>query len=103
VGALRWAIAFPFVLTSVGANAQRTPKTLADFLKEMKWNAGKSGALIALQPDQVLASPNKQGVLAFRRKLVRIGDLSVVAPESMVLIDDSFGRAMARLEIGDGG
>ncbi|MDR3691461.1 MAG: hypothetical protein P4L46_18925 [Fimbriimonas sp.] len=62
--------------------------TLGEFLSKMTWDASKSGTLIALDPDHVMARTGGGNLLSFDRKLATVGKMSAVVPTDMVLIND---------------
>ncbi len=79
--------------TSFASAQSRT--TVADVLK---WSAAERGPLLAIDASTTRAKDGKQ-LADFGRKVLKVGDLNVVAPSEMVVIDDSF-RQPANLSDG---
>lgn len=79
---------------------QRNKVTLSDALEQVRWNVAERGSLLAVDPDHVLpATPNEPlptgrhatsiATVAplFSRRLVSVGTLTVLAPETMMVLN----------------
>lgn len=79
----RMAVAFSLLpVLTLSSHAQTT--SLADYLNQIKVEQ----PFIVVAPESVQATKSGAGLAQFGRKLVRIGDLSAVVPETMVAFDD---------------
>lgn len=67
---------------------QAPPRTLAAEIQAMKWDAAKSGALLALDAANVQTRSTDGGLATFGRKKVVMGEVTAIAPINMVLIND---------------
>jgi len=63
-------------------------RTLAAEIQAMKWDATKSGGLLALDVSGTQTRSTESGLAAFDRKKMVVGGLTAIAPINMVLIDD---------------
>jgi hypothetical protein len=66
--------------------------TLTDYLVSHPWDSAKSGPAIVLEPDGVKSEGPATALADFKRIVLRVGGLSVIAPAEMVLVDDSFSQ-----------
>lgn len=67
-------------------------QTLPEYLDSLKWDPSTKGPLVAVATNRRSAA-GKQGLEAFGRKSFVVGGLTVVAPETMVVIDGSMKSA----------
>lgn len=70
----------------------QTPRNLADYLTSNPWKQAESGPLFMLDPTNVESVNSEGGFASYDRKKVKVGDLTVLAPRTMVMFDDSLSQ-----------
>lgn len=68
------------------------PRNLADYLGSNPWSVAEKGPLFVLDPKNVDAVNDEGGFASYDRKKVKIGELTVLAPRTMVVVDDSLSQ-----------
>lgn len=83
----RVAIAFSFLFASpLAALAQSS--SLSDYLKQTKIEP----PFLVVAPDSVQANQKGTGLAQFGRKLIRVGELAAIVPETMVVFDEKLTK-----------
>ncbi len=79
-------LCFPLAIATLFCHVQSAD--LAQCPTLANWDASKSGPLLVLEPDKV-KSKTGTNLADFKRKLVEIGGIHAIVPDTMVIIDES--------------
>lgn len=84
--------AFLLTVATPAQAPKAAPKTLAEVIPTWKWDPAQAGPLLVLDAAKTRASGGKTDLASFARQQIKVGELTVVVPTQMVVIDDSFGQ-----------